>query len=158
MEQTNHNNTKIVVHPASLDMLAAATWDFAHRILWSKSQFGEDEILLSKSYIREHFEDVPAENFQQESFDRFNCFCERILSARKNYWNESRHPCLWFNRLNKDGFVKTREVHDKERRIQIKEEQESLELLIMGDSLLKEALEAGIINPLKRMRYANRNY
>jgi len=63
MEKNNYGQSKIIVHPASIEMLANATWDFAKRILWNKFNFGEDEVLLSQSYIREHYEDIPLKNF-----------------------------------------------------------------------------------------------
>ncbi len=106
MEKSNCAHAKIIVHPASIEVLVNATWDFAKRILWSKFHFGEDEILLSLSYIREHYEEIPPENFQKQSFSWFETYCKHIIIAKVNYRQEFAHPCIWFNKLNPDGFSK----------------------------------------------------
>lgn len=111
MEKNNSTHSKVVVHPASIEVLANATWDFAKRVLWGKFNFGEDEILLAKSYIREHYEDIPPEKFQGESFYRFESYCWRIIAAKQNYWYEFTHPCIWFNKLNPEGFSKSVKEH-----------------------------------------------
>lgn len=68
MEKNNCTHPKIIVHPASIEMLVNATWDFAKRILWNKFYFGEDEILLSLSYIREQYKRIPPEIFRWNIF------------------------------------------------------------------------------------------
>jgi hypothetical protein len=107
MGENNCTHPKIIVHPTSIEMLANETWDFAKRILWSRFYFGEDEILLSLSYIREHYKNIPPENFQVESFSWFEVYCERIIAAKENYRDEFPHPCIWFNKLNPHGFSKS---------------------------------------------------
>lgn len=122
MEKNNCTHSEVIVHPASIEMLANATWDFAKRILWSKFNFGEDEILLCQSYIREHYEDILPENFQKESFPWFEAYCKRIIAAKESCRQELPHPCIWFNKLNPHGFSKSVAEHRKEMEDLYKEE------------------------------------
>ncbi|MGQ0828463.1 MAG: hypothetical protein ACT4ON_08720 [Bacteroidota bacterium] len=114
MKKNNCTHSKVIVHPASIEMLANATWDFAKQILWSKVNFGEEEILLSQSYIREHYEEISPENFQKKSFIWFENYCKRIIAAKGNYCYEFTHPCIWFNKFNPHGFSKSVVEHRRE--------------------------------------------
>ena len=157
MEKNNCTHSKVIVHPASIEMLANATWDFAKRILWSKFNFGEDEILLSLSYIREHYEDIPPEIFQKESFPSFETYCKRIIAAKENYWQEFPHPCIWFNKLNLHGFSKSVEEHRKEMEERYKEEihiRETEKSPIMSELLKND----DSFKPIKPNLHGDRSY
>lgn len=109
---TKKHKTKTVVHPSSIELLTDATWQFAHNILWNGFPFGKGETEISKIFIREYYESIPAEKFQKTAAIHFSGFCERILMA-KEYVSRSPHryiphPCIWLNRLNPKGFAGTK--------------------------------------------------
>lgn len=103
---------KFRVHPAAIRLLTDATWDFAHSILWSGYPFSKSEIALAKIYIREYYEEIPAEEFSETASKHFSAYCERILLA-KEYVNRFPHryiphPCLWLDKRNPKGFAGTK--------------------------------------------------
>jgi hypothetical protein len=118
MERTN--KTKTVVHPAAIEWLTDATWDFAHRILWSDQHFSETEIEISKNCIREYYEEIPADVFAEQHLLHFEAYCERVLLA-KGYVDRypSRyipHPCIWLNKNNAKGFAGTKEWYIRKKK------------------------------------------
>lgn len=158
MEKNNCTHSKVIVHPASIEMLANATWDFAKRILWSKFYFGEDEILLCLSYIREHYEDIPPENFQKQSFPMFETYCKRIIVAKENYWQEFPHPCIWFNKFNPHGFSKSVVEHKREMQEWYGEDI-SFFMKLRKDPMMSELLNNDdSLKPIKPNLHGDRSY
>jgi len=105
--KTIKNKSKIKVHPASIRLLTDATWDFAQAVLWSGFDFSSAEIELSKSFIKEYYQEIPAKEFTRVAYKHFTEYCKRILLA-KEY--DSRfflfyipHPCIWLNKQNPKG-------------------------------------------------------
>lgn len=100
------------IHPASIDFFVNATWNFAKCVLWNKEYFTEAEVSLSKQYIREFYENIPAEKFNSSSKRYFIQYCERVLLA-KNYIDRFAHrfiphPCIWLDRNYNKGFAGTK--------------------------------------------------
>lgn len=109
MKTINH---KTRVHPAAIRLLTNATWDFAHRILWNNYPFSEAENELSKLYIMQYYESIPAEEFTATAHKQFTAFCERILLAKEYVSRFTHryipHPCIWLNKMNPKGFAGTK--------------------------------------------------
>lgn len=105
--------TNFRVHPAAIELLTNATWDFAHTILWSSYPFSKGEIALAKIYIREYYEEIPAEKFSATAHKHFTGCCERILLAKEYVSRFAHryipHPCIWLNKMNPKGFAGTKE-------------------------------------------------
>ncbi len=110
--RTNQNNPKMRVHPAAIRLLTESTWEFAHSILWGKHPFSNAEIALAKIYIREYYEEIPAEEFASTAHRHLTACCERILLAKEYVSRFSHryipHPCIWFNKRNPKGFAGTK--------------------------------------------------
>ena len=108
----NHNTSKTVVHPAAIRLLTDATWEFAHNILWSGFPFSKGEINLAKIYIREYYQEIPAEEYTETASKHFTAYCERILLAKEYVKRFPHryipHPCLWFDKRNPKGFAGTK--------------------------------------------------
>jgi hypothetical protein len=106
------DNNKVKVHPAAINLLTDATWQFARNILWGGQSFDEVETKLSKIYIREYYNSIDAEHFHLAAPRYFSEFCERILMAKRYVDRFSHryipHPCIWFNKNNPKGFVGTK--------------------------------------------------
>lgn len=115
--KTNKNKQKTVVHPASIQLLTDATWEFAHNILWNGFPFSEAEIELSKLFIKEYYKEIPAEKFTATAHKHFTGFCERILLAKEYVSRFSHryipHPCIWLNKMNPKGFAGTKEWYKR---------------------------------------------
>lgn len=113
------------VHPASIRLITDATWDFAHTILWGNHPFSKAEIELCKIYIKEYYEEIPAEEFTATAHKHFTGYCERVLLAKEYVSRFSHryipHPCIWLNKLNPKGFAGTKAWYLKnlERRKEI---------------------------------------
>lgn len=103
---------KIIVHPASIKLLTDATWEFAHNILWNGYPFSKAEINLAKLFIREYYEEIPAEKFTETAHRQFTAYCERILLAKEYVSRFSHryipHPCIWLDKENPKGFAGTK--------------------------------------------------
>lgn len=114
--------TKTMVHPSAIRLLTDATWDFAHRNLWCEFPFSEAEIALSKLYIKEYYNEIPAEKFTEIAHKLFTAYCERILLAKEYVSRFSHryipHPCLWLNRKYPKGFAGTKQwyLRNQERK------------------------------------------
>jgi len=106
------NQNKFRVHPAAIRLLTDATWEFAHTMLWNGSPFSKGEIALAKIYIREYYEEIPAEEFTATASKHFSAYCARILLAREYVSRFSHryipHPCIWFDKRNPKGFAGTK--------------------------------------------------
>jgi hypothetical protein len=96
--------SKMVIHPASIDMLVENTWNFARNILWWDKSLSQEEIILIKSYIREHYEGIPSKKFRKRALKHHQRICEYVL-ATKNKGRDILHPCIWFNTLYSDGWA-----------------------------------------------------
>jgi hypothetical protein len=114
--------SRVVVHPASIDLITNATWDFAHSVLWDKFPFSEADVERSKEFIAQYYKKIAPEKFTTTAHKHFSAYCHRILLA-KNYVSRfpSRyitHPCLWLNPNNPKGFAGTKlwYVHNLMRR------------------------------------------
>ena len=110
--KTIKNKSKMRVHPASIRLLTNATWEFAQSILWNGYPFSKSEVELSKLFIRDYYEDIPAEQFSETAHKHLTAYCERILLA-KNYVSKFSHryiphPCIWLNKENPKGFAGTK--------------------------------------------------
>ena len=68
-----------ITHPASIRLLTDATWDFARVTLWKRFPFYEREIEIHKNYIREYYENIPAESFAETARKYFIGYCARIV-------------------------------------------------------------------------------
>ena len=97
---------KMKVHPAAINALVDATWNFAYSMLWSEKRFSKSEIALTKFYIREYYDSIPAKHFQKQAFIRKTQFCQLILSVNEKLEYFPGHPCIFFNRLSSDSFFK----------------------------------------------------
>ena len=110
--EKNHQKNRTVVHPSSIQLLTDATWEFAHTILWNGYPFSKIEIALAKIYIKEYYEEIPAEEFAATAHRHFTAYCERVLLAKEYVSRFSHryipHPCLWLNKLNPKGFAGTK--------------------------------------------------
>ena len=126
MNRTKNNNVK--VHPATMMLLIDATWDFAHSKLWHNFPFSEAETELSKKYIREYYEGVPAHILAAQSSAHFASYCERIMMAKQYVLRSPHrfipHPCIWLNKHYSKGFAGTRawyeHARNKTKRCQLK--------------------------------------
>lgn len=112
MNRKNNHEAKTMVHPATIQLLTDATWDFAQNILWNGYPFSKAEIALSKLYIQQYYDEIPAEKFTATAHSHFSSYCERILLA-KEYVNRATHryiphPCIWLNKINPKGFAGTK--------------------------------------------------
>lgn len=123
MNRAKKNQTIVKVHPSSIAMLTDATWDFAHAVLWHKQPFSEKEINLSKKYIKEYYDLIPAEKFSSSALHLFTGYCERVVLARDYVRRKPHryipHPTIWLDRKNPKGFAGTKAWYDvikKERR------------------------------------------
>ena len=96
--------SKMVIHPASIDMLVENTWNFARNILWWDKSLSQEEITLIKSYIREYYEGIPSKKFRKKALRHHQRICEYVLSAKKK-GHDIPHPCIWFNTLYSDGLA-----------------------------------------------------
>ena len=103
--KTKQKTSKMVVHPASIDMLVENTWNFAHNILWQNKSLSQEEIILIKSYIREYYEGIPAKKFRKKALKCHQRICGYILAAKKKEEKDISHPCIWFNALYSDGLA-----------------------------------------------------
>ena len=110
--KTTSNNKNIKVHPAAINLLTDATWQFAHNTLWSNKSFDDIETELAKIYIREYYLSIEAEFFTLTAPRYFSEFCERILMAKRyvDRYNHRYipHPCIWLNKNNPKGFAGTK--------------------------------------------------
>jgi hypothetical protein len=110
--RTIKNKSKMRVHPAALQLLTNATWDFAHTILWSGYPFSKGEIELAKLFIKEYYEEIPADKFSETAHKHFSAYCERILLAKEYVSRFAHryipHPCIWLNKENPKGFAGTK--------------------------------------------------
>jgi len=116
MEKTKENS-KIRLHPATLELLVDATWEYAHDMLWHGFPFGKGEIELAKKYIREYYEGTPVESLAQRPAAYFTIYCDRVRMA-KNYVCRYAHrfiphPCIWLNKRNPKGFAGTRRWYER---------------------------------------------
>lgn len=120
MYRTNSNKEKISVHPAAINLLTDATWNFAHNILWDKFSFSEAEIELAKIYIKEYYEGIKPEKFTQTASQHFTGYCERVLLAKKYvsrfFHRYIPHPCIWLNKNNPKGFAGTKAWYQRIQR------------------------------------------
>lgn len=104
--------SKMRVHPAAIRLLTDATWDFAHSILWGGFPFSKAETHLAKLFIKEYYDEIPAEKFSETAHRHFTAYCERVLLA-KNYVSRFPHryiphPCIWLHKENPKGFAGTK--------------------------------------------------
>jgi cyclophilin family peptidyl-prolyl cis-trans isomerase len=81
--------------------------------------------MLARIFIREYYEEIPAEIFSEGAPELFREFCERIKLAKKyvdRYFHRYiPHPVIWFNKRNEKGFAGTKSWYDaNERRKQEK--------------------------------------
>jgi hypothetical protein len=109
---------KIVIHPSAIDLLTDATWEFAQAQLWSHRPFTELEASISKDFIREYYQAIPADVFQERAASHLTAYCERILLAKK-YANRFSHrfiphPWIWLNKDNPKGFAGTKKWYEQE--------------------------------------------
>ena len=111
-EREKENNGKLIVHPSSVKLLTDATWEFAHSILWNGYPFSKGEINLAKLFIREYYDEIPAEKFTETAHRHFTAYCERILLAKEYVSRFSYryipHPCIWLDKENPKGFAGTK--------------------------------------------------
>jgi hypothetical protein len=123
--RTIKNNSKMRVHPAAIQLLTDATWDFAHSVLWGGHPFSNAERELSKLFIEEYYEEIPAEQFTATAHKHFTAYCERILLAKEYVSRFAHryipHPCIWLNKENPKGFAGTKAwyLRNLERRKQV---------------------------------------
>jgi hypothetical protein len=110
MRKTTNTQRKSQADP-TVELLTNATWNFAHSVLWNGHPFSEETTALCKKYIREYYENIPAEKsrFMPNYFSRY---CERVTLA-KAYVNRYAgryipHPCIWLNKNNPKGFAGTK--------------------------------------------------
>jgi len=103
--KTKQKTSKIVIHPASIDMLVEDTWNFACNILWQNKSLCQEEITLSKSYIKQYYEGIPAKKFRKKALKHHQRICEYVLAAKKEAEKDIPHPCIWFNALYSDGLA-----------------------------------------------------
>jgi len=116
MEKTKENS-KVKVHPVTLDLLVDATWEYAHDLLWHGFPFSKGETELAKKYIREYYEGTPAESLEQRPAAYFPIYCDRVRMA-KNYvcrypHRFIPHPCIWLNKRYSKGFAGTRKWYER---------------------------------------------
>jgi len=102
--KTKQKSSKMVTHPASVNMLAENTWNFARNILWWDKSLSQEEITLIKSYIREYYEGIPSKKFGKRALKYHQRICEYVL-ATKGKGHNIPHPCIWFNTLYSDGLA-----------------------------------------------------
>ena len=74
--------SRILVHPASINLLTDATWEFARNTLWKRFPFYEREIEIYKNHIRQYYENIPVESFAETAYMNFVSYCVRILLTR----------------------------------------------------------------------------
>ena len=123
--RTIKNKSKMRVHPAAIQLLTDATWDFAHNILWNAYPFSKAEVELSKLFIKEYYKEIPAEKFTATAHNHLTGYCERILLAKEYVSRFSHryipHPCIWLNKENPKGFAGTKAwyLRNLEKRKQI---------------------------------------
>jgi hypothetical protein len=103
--KTKQKLSKIVIHPASIGMLVENTWNFAHNILWLGKSLSHEETTLIKSYIREYYEEIPANKFRKKALQHHQRICRYVLVAKGNGEKNISHPCIWFNALYPDGLA-----------------------------------------------------
>lgn len=102
--------SKMVVHPASIDMLVDTAWNFAHRTLWCNKSFGKAEIALAKFYIRQYYDNIPAKKFQRKALKRHISFCGRLLIVKEKSGGQLPSPCIFFDRFNPTGFFTDKNI------------------------------------------------
>ncbi len=103
--KTKQKSFKMVIHPASIDMLVENTWSFAYNILWQNKSLSQEETALIKSYIREYYEGIPAKKFRAKALKQHQRICGYVLRAREKEGKDISHPCIWFNALYSDGLA-----------------------------------------------------
>ena len=86
-------------------MLVDSTWDFARDILWWNKSLSEEEIMVTKSFIRERYERIPAKKFKYRALKHHKHICSLVLIAKKQEGESIAHPCIWFNDLYTDGLA-----------------------------------------------------
>ena len=94
-----------------ISMYTNKSWDFAQQILYPKHQFSDQQIHLSKQYIKDYFALISQSGFKNNVERLFTDFCERILLARK-YIDKSPArfipvPWVWFDKNFTSGFKGT---------------------------------------------------
>lgn len=82
MNKTEKRKTIVRVHPASLQVMVDASWDFALRHLWNNYPFTEEEVATTKKFIRHYYRAIHADEFPQNANTRLKVFCERIMLAK----------------------------------------------------------------------------
>ena len=121
----------------TVELLTNATWSFAHSVLWNGHPFSEETTAHCKKYIREYYENIPAEKFHFAP-NYFSRYCERVVLA-KAYVNKYSHryiphPCIWLNKNNPKGFAGTKAW------LQRIVEKRKMENTILQSALYKEML------------------
>ena len=117
MNRTNSTKGKMYAHPATIKLFTDATWQFAHSVLWNDQPFSKAETALSKHYISEYYEAIPAEQFTKTVSAHFSAYCQRVLMARK-YVDRSPYryiprPYIWLDRRNPKGFAGTKKWYER---------------------------------------------
>jgi hypothetical protein len=117
MNRTNSNKGKTYVHPLTLKLMVDATWQFAHTVLWNNQRFTKVETELSKHFIREYYEAIPAEQFLETASQHLSAYCTRIILARdyvrRSPYRYIPHPCIWLNRRYPKGFAGTKKWYER---------------------------------------------
>lgn len=93
-----------------------AIWKCAHRYLWNKYPFSENEIARAKNHIKKHFEEILPPLYFNFEKEKVREFALRILLAsdyvkRKN-GRYIQHPVIWFNPENPHGFTGTKSWYE----------------------------------------------
>jgi hypothetical protein len=119
MNSKKKKSAAMYVHPSTLSLLTDATWAFAHAQLWPEKQFSFAERMIARSYIRDYYQSIPAQQFQQQAAEHFSAFCERILLAKNDVYRFKHgyipHPCIWLCPKNTKGFTATKKGYEEER-------------------------------------------
>jgi hypothetical protein len=139
MNMTNSTKGKMYAHPATIKLFTDATWQFAHSVLWNDQPFSKAETALSKYYIREYYEAIPAEQFTKTVSQHFSAYCQRVMMAKKyvdrSYFRYIPHPIVWLDRRNPTGFAGTKKWYERQWRRRL------LKRLIANAGLEKEFSE-----------------
>ena len=97
--KTKQKTSKMLVHPASIEAMVAATWEFAYKILWDGHSFSNAEIALAKFYLRQYYESIPSKKFQRKALDWHTRLCRTIVVSMKTGAVPAENPSVFFSQL-----------------------------------------------------------
>ncbi len=96
---------------ASVQQLTDAAWNFAYSLQWNGEVFSQQEIQSAKNAITAFLK------LHKTPEAGFAVFCQRTVIAQnglsKILYLSGSLPTHWFDWLNDDGFVSTKEAYDR---------------------------------------------